>query len=90
MECRELVSVAVEGGGMTCSEYPVDWSQVVLELRAAGYTYGMQAAVTGLTRSTICRMANDIGEPRWGAGMTLLLKHRLLTRRDPPLLAGAA
>lgn len=71
--------------GRAVTDYPIDWSRVVLELRGSGWTYQrIQDALSA--PDGMCDRLVRGGEPRFRPGLALLMLHRQETRRDPPML----
>ena len=77
--------------GPHTTTWPIDWPQVVLELRAHGWPTNRVAAHLHRHPESLYRlMRSEVREPQFGYGMDLLLLYRQVTRREPPMYGEAA
>lgn len=75
--------------GPRTTTWPIDWPQLVLELRAHGWPTSRVAEAIGRSHETVYRLAwGETREPPFGTGMDLLLLYRSVTWRDPPMMGG--
>lgn len=67
--------------------YPVDWSRLVLVLRSHGYPFVDQAKRAGVSTHTIFNLCSGTTtDPKWSAGMELLLLYRQATGAEVPMI----
>ena len=77
--------------GPHTTTWPIDWSQIVLELRKYGWPTSRVARHLGRCDLSLYRLANgEVREPQFGYGMDLLLLYRQVTRREPPMFGEVA
>ena len=70
--------------------WPIDWPQLILELRGSGMTTEAIARRLGMALSTVNNwLSGSVSEPSFSQGMDLLLTYREKTGRDIPMLDGS-
>ena len=77
-------------GAQRKQTWPIDWPQLILELRSSGMTTEAIARRLGMALSTVNNwLAGAVSEPSFSQGMDLLLVYRKETGRDIPMLDGS-